>query len=127
MYADFLEEASLVVEKPSLREVAGHYRRSAQAWDVLSQALLPDEVPLLGETRQLLLQRHRMFIDRGMSALEDIQHVDARLAALKGQAAADFPLDAAGVMEMRENISRHVLEIRDIEKEAVEVMQSAMG
>ena len=127
VYADFLEEASLVLEKPSLREVAGHYRRSAQAWDALSLALLPDEVPLLGETRRLLLQRHRMFIDRGMSALEDIQQVDARLAALKGQAAADFPLDAAGVMEMRENISRHVLEIHDIEKEAVEALQAAMG
>ncbi len=127
VYADFLDEASLVLDKPSLREVAGQYRRSAQAWDALSRALLPDEVPLLGETRRLLLQRQRLFIDQGMSALEDIQGINARLAAIKGQVAADFPLDASGAAEMRENISRHVLVIHDIEKEAVEALQSAMG
>jgi hypothetical protein len=73
------------------------YRRSAAAWEALSQALLPDEAPLLGETRRLILERHRLFLDRGSDALEDLRALDARLAVLKQQAADDFPLDAAGV------------------------------
>jgi hypothetical protein len=127
MYANFLEEACLVLDKPSLREVARYYRRSAQAWEALSLALLPEEVPLLGETRRLLLQRHRVFLEQGTAGAEDIRRLDAQLAALKKQVHVEFPLDENGVTTLRENISSHVLQIHDIEKEAVEALQAAMG
>jgi hypothetical protein len=127
LYADFLEEAALVLEKGALREVAGMYRRSAKAWEALAQALLPDEAPLLGETRRLILERHRLFLDRGSDALEDLRALDARLEVLKQQAANEFPLDAAGVAALRERICQHVLELHDIEKEAVEALQAAIS
>jgi hypothetical protein len=127
MYADFLEEASLLLEKPGLKEAAGQFRRSAGAWDDLSTALLPDEVPLFGETRRLMLRRHNLFIQQGSAVMQEIRDLDARLAEIKEQVAAEFPLDQAGVIALRERISQQVMKIHDIEKEAIEALQAAMA
>jgi hypothetical protein len=126
IYADFLEEASLLQEKPDLKEAAKQFRRSAKAWDELSAALLPDEVSLLRDTRQLLLRRQKLFRQQGSAALEEIHTIDARLAEIKAQVAEEFPLDNAGVIALRERISQQVMRIHDIEKQAVEALQAAM-
>jgi hypothetical protein len=127
LYAAFLDEASQILGKPALQQVAGQFQDSAWAWDDLSSALLPDHVAEFAETRRLMLRRHRLFLELGSAALEDIQQVNARLREIKAQVSANFPLDDAGVVAMREDISRYVMRIHDIEMEAIEALQSAMG
>jgi hypothetical protein len=127
MYADFLGEASQVLSNPRLVEAAGLFRRSADAWDELSQALLPDNTPPFGETRQLLLRRHHLFLENGNAALEEIKVIDQRLAEIKSQVAANFPLESPGVVHLREELSEQVMRIHDIEKEAVEALQQAIS
>lgn len=127
LYAIFLEEASQILGKLALQQVAEMFRDSARAWDELSTALLPDDVAELAETRQLMLRRHRLFLEQGSAALDDIQQVTARLAEIKAQVSESFAMDDAGVIAMREDISRHVMRIHDIEMEAVEELQAAMG
>ena len=127
LYATFLDEASQILGKPALQQVAGQFQDSARAWDDLSSALLPDHVAEFAETRRLMLRRHRLFLELGSAALEDIQQVNARLREIKTQVSTNFPLDDAGVVAMREDISRHVMRIHDIEMEAIEALQSAMG
>lgn len=127
LYANFLDEASLLLNKPGLRQAAVLFRDSAQAWDQLSAALLPDEVPLLGEVRRLLLQRHHLFLEQGNETLEGMQQVDARLREIRAQAAEDFPLDTAGVTAFRQSLGEHVRRVHDIEVEAVAALQEAMA
>jgi len=127
VYADFLDEASVVIDKPALREVAEEFHRSAQVWDALSAALLPDAVEPLCETRNLLLRRHALFLERGNAALEEITRIDARLDAIKAEMRADFPLSDAEAAALRENIAAHVLRIRDIEAEAVNALRAVMA
>lgn len=127
LYAIFLEEASQILGKLALQQVAEMFRDSARAWDELSTALLPDDVAELAETRQLMLRRHRLFLEQGSAALDDIQQVTAQLAEIKAQVSESFPMDDAGVIAIREDISRHVMRIHDIEMEAVEELQAAMG
>ncbi len=127
LYAIFLEEASQILGKLALQQVAEMFRDSARAWDELSTALLPDDVAELAETRQLMLRRHRLFLEQGSAALDDIQQVTARLAEIKAQVSESFAMDDAGVIAMRADISRHVMRIHDIEMEAVEELQAAMG
>ena len=127
LYADFLEEASQVLDNPALVDVARLFRRSANAWDELSHLLLPDSEPLLGETRLLLLRRHHLFLENGGAALEDMQMTDERLAEIKTQAASGFPLNSAGVARLREELSQQIMRIHDIEKDAVEALQKAMS
>ena len=41
---------------------------ASRAGRVLAQMLLPEEVPALAETRQLLQRRHALLIEQGMNA-----------------------------------------------------------
>ena len=127
MYADFLEEAALVLDKPALAEVARHFRRSARAWDELSSMLLPEGALMLGETRRLMLQKHRRFLEQGSPALEEMRTIDTRLAEIKAQVTEEFPLTDGEARALREALSQQVMRIHDIEAKAVEALQSAMG
>jgi hypothetical protein len=125
MYADFLDEAAVILEKGALREAAATFRESAAAWLSLGAAMLPDEVPPLRETRDLMDQRRHLFITQGETP--ERRTANERLAAIKAEVAADFPMSADEVTAFRANLAEHVLNIRDIEASAVEVMQAAMA
>jgi hypothetical protein len=127
IYADFLDEASLILEKPALRQVAGLFRCSAQAWTALSEALLPDSIELLGEIRRLELRRHALFLAQGGAALSEFQAIGKRLEEIRIQAIADFPLDENSVVNLRDNIRQRVLIIHDLERQAVEALLGAMA
>ena len=49
MYAQFLEEASSVIGKPTLKEIAGMMRESAVVWSEIASGLMPDSWPRLKE------------------------------------------------------------------------------
>jgi hypothetical protein len=127
LYATFLDEASILLEKPALKDVAQEFRSSGQAWDVLGRALLPDSVPPFAETRELMLERHRLFLQQGNAALPRTQEIDGRLEEIKSEVSADFPLSDSEVVEMRQDLRDHVLKIRDIEQTAIGALQAAMS
>lgn len=126
LYADFLDEASLVLNKPGLKAVAKQFRLSARAWSALADALLPADVPPFKETRDLMVGKHRLFLAKGGAALADMQQMNARLEAIKVDMAADFPLNEAEILAMMEKLSAHVLQIHDIEYEAITRLQEVM-
>ncbi len=126
LYADFLEEAALILDKPALSEVAAPFRRSGQAWRELALALLPDDIPPFQETRELMMDSHRLFLTEGNVARPEIERMYRRLEAIKADMETAFPLDEAGVTAMRERLRRHVLTIHDLEAEAVSQLQAAL-
>ncbi|RLT38950.1 MAG: DUF4872 domain-containing protein [Chloroflexi bacterium] len=125
--ADFLDEASLILGKPDLRNVAQQFRASAVAWDDLSVALLPDWSLPLAETRQLKLRQHRLFLDEGVASLAERQAISQRLKDIRGQVEDDFPLTEAEVVRLQEDIAAEVLRIHPIEAAAVAELRGAMG
>jgi hypothetical protein len=127
LYADFLGEASLILDKPVLKPIAQQFRTSAAAWHDLGLALLPDDVPLLQGTRQLMLQNHQLFLEKGNKSLAEREEINGRLAAIKAQIADNFPLNESEVQALQQNIRGHILTIHDIEKEAITALQLAMS
>ena len=127
LFAGFLDEAATILGKPALRDVALQFRRSGQAWDALAVALLPDSIAPFGETRRLLLERHRIFLDEGHEALPRIREINGRLDEIGSSMADDFPLDEAGVVAMREEMAEHVMGIHDLEELAVADLRAAMA
>ncbi len=127
LFARFLEESALILDRPGLNEVAADFRRSGEAWDALAGALLPDRLPPLAEIRRLMQQRHDLFLAQGGGSLAARQDLDGRIQQIRDRLAADFPLDAAGVSELREEIAGHVRRVRDIEVAAVEKLQQVMA
>jgi len=126
VYADFLDEAAVILNRPALGEAAAGFRKAAVAWDALGRTLLPDEVEPLRETRELLLRRHALFLDEGNAAAPALRDIDARLAAIRA-AAVDFPLDVAGVKAFRERVAEDVLRLHDIEAAAVTALRATMS
>ena len=126
-YADFLDEASQILEKPALGDVAQQFRANAAAWAELGPILLPDDVPLLGEMRQLMEREHSLFLQQGNDSLAERQQIHARMEAMKEEAAADFPLNEQEVNDLMGNIAAHVLKIHDSEQTAVTTLQHAMN
>ncbi len=126
VYADFLDEAGLVLNKSALKDVADQFRLSAQAWSALADALLPEEVPSFKETRDLMLGKHKLFFEKGGAAPAEMQQMNARLEAIKDDIAANFPLNEAEVLAMSETLRAHILQIHDIEHKAITMLQGVM-
>ena len=126
-YADFLQEASVILDKPALNDIAPLFCRSAEAWDKLVKIALPDDVPLLGETRRLHAERRDLFIGQGNASQARRKEINARLAEMKGEAEQDFPLSQSEVETLRSNLAGQVQTIHNIEHEAITALQIAMS
>lgn len=124
LYADFLDEAAIILEKPEIKDVAAQFREARDAWITLSEALLPDDIPLLKEMKALLLERGWLFKTEGAAALDRIRSIDTRWEEIREAVSADFPMSESELVAFRENLAEHVLTIHDIEYEAITDLQS---
>jgi hypothetical protein len=127
VYAQFLDESAVILGRPALSSAAEQFRAAAGAWCQLANALLPDDVPLLRETRELKLRKHEVFVQEGDAGLDTIRGINARLSEIRALVAGDFPMSAAETAAWREQMRAHVLHILDIEREAVSALQGAMA
>jgi hypothetical protein len=126
-YAEFLDEASVLLEKPALRDAAAAFRQASDAWRGLGPILLPDAVTPLGEARALMTRRHRRFLQAGQDALDEMRQIDAQLAELRRRMNDEFPLTQPPVEQQRQAIAAQIIQIHDAEAEAVRVLKEAMG
>lgn len=126
LYADFLDEAALILNKPDLNAAAQQFRASAGVWCELANAALPDDVPLFQEARELKLKKHRLFVEQGSAALDEIHAIHQRLGEIKAQVSQDFPMSEKEVIAFRERLRGIVLRIHGVEAQAIEMLQAAM-
>ncbi len=125
VYADFLDEAALILNKPDLKAASELFRQSAQVWNAFALDVLPDDIPLLKETRELKLRKQTLF-QAAQSNIEERRAINSRLKQLKEAAATDFVMRNTEYKAFREKLRAHVLNIYAIEKSAVEAMQAAI-
>jgi hypothetical protein len=125
-YADFLDEAAVILGKPGLKQAGRLFRQSVSRWDDLSRALLPDDVELLKRTRDLTHKKHTLFNQCGLESIAERQAIRDELQQLKTAVSEDFPLDERGCDDLLASIREKVLQIRDIEREAITALGEAM-
>lgn len=126
MMADFLEEASLILNKPSLAEIAPKFRRAGKAWKTLGEALLPDDVPLLKETRNIMTEKHSLFLTKGNQSTNKRIELNKREKVLK-TISKDFPLSPDEIIQLQANIAEQVQIILDIEHDAIRSLREVMS
>jgi hypothetical protein len=127
VYADFLDEALILLEKKSLKKVADQFRLSHQKWLEFAETILPEDVPLFYEAKSLKLQKHKLFIEKGEAANEEIRELNLQLKRLEGEAKKNFPLKNEDAAKFRANLRGKVLAISDVERKAIEMLQGSMG
>lgn len=126
LYAEFLDEACILLEKKSLKDAADRFRLSYKRWLAFADALLPSEISEFADAKKLLLKKHRIFIENKEDALEEIKNINSRLKKLEVEIAKNFPLTEAETADFRAALREHVLGIAEVEREAVEVLQESM-
>jgi hypothetical protein len=126
LYADFLLEAAQILKRPALKDAAETFRESHKIWLAFADALLPDDVPLLGESKRLIQKKHDLFINKGETALPEINQINARLNELLSQSENTFPLSNAEAANLRANLRDILLKIKTVEGHAVELLQRAI-
>jgi len=88
--------------------------------------MLPDDVPLLGESKKLIRKKQDLFVHTGEAALPEIKKINVRLRELLKKSKTDFPLSDGQTAELRANLREIVLKIGAVEKEAVNLLQRAI-
>ncbi|MDP6157148.1 MAG: BtrH N-terminal domain-containing protein [Candidatus Thermoplasmatota archaeon] len=104
MYADFLREAAILLEKPSLEKVASLFECSANIWSEIAALALPDSWPSLARIRELGYEKNRIFEKAEPSALTEMQGIGREMVTLMQTIEEDLET---------KNISRLLEELRD--------------
>lgn len=126
LYADFLDEAADVVNRPALREVAAQYRSLAAKWSALANLALPDSVEPLRETRQLLRQKCDLLMAKGGDATSEIQPLTEKLEALHGQYNRAFPMSDSEIDQLFSTLGEAVLALYEAETAALASLKNAV-
>ena len=106
MYAQFLEEASSIINKPALTEVAEMMRQSAAVWSEIASGLMPDSWPNLKRMRELFLEKNRLFEEQEPGALEAMIRINGQLDKLMRKAVEDLQKTPAFLFDVQQNILR---------------------
>lgn len=126
-YATFLEEAALLLNNPQLTESADLIRESHRAWKSLSTIAAPQEIPLLRSARDLVLERRRLFVEKGTASLKARQQINADLRQLLSEW-KKWQSEYLGLIEeQRKAMAQAVLQISAIEQKAIEQLSAAIS
>jgi hypothetical protein len=125
MYADFLDQAAGVLKKSAFRKVAEQFRESEASWRAISDAALPDSIPLLKETREALTRRSVLIRKPRTTAIdEELESLRDRLKQLRERSAKELSLSKADTLDLFGAISERVLETEKIERAAFTELSS---
>ena len=127
LFADFLEEAAMILDKPALNQIAPQFRKAGEAWCEVGQALLPDSVEPFMQVRELMDKKHALFLSKGNAALDEMRTIDSKREALKQTIGNNFPLDESGIQQLKDNLAEKIMAVHDIEKEAITALRDAMS
>lgn len=125
MYADFLVEASGVLNQPELKETAKHYRKLARTWSAFAEACLPDRVKAFKATKVLLAQKEEALRTRGDGSLQESAKLTAKLNALEHECEKDFPLANAEIEALFAEMQTRLFELYHAEREALAALREA--
>ena len=123
LYADFLLEASKVLDNPQLKNVAKDYRKAAKTWQDLANTALPDSPAFLKKTKEWMNQRYEAY-EKNETA--EMQKVMKKLAGYQEKYNTDFKMKDKAVDELFEAIQEKLLAVHDAEKLALESLENAM-
>ncbi len=114
-YSDFLHEAAVYLNNPSLNAVAGQYLQLSNHWANLAENALPSKVPAFDRVKNLLTKKHEVYRQFDLKSykktINDMQALETNLTN-------DFPLDSYEVSQLFDRLSSQVKLISELENSA---------
>jgi hypothetical protein len=124
LYAEFLEEASGILKRTALRGVAIKFQRSATAWSVLAEAMLPAGVHALAAIGRAQREIAEKFRRGGANVGSELRALRAREA--EKRVVAEAQLSSQRMADLRRQIALGIGGVRDAERTAFEALDAAM-
>jgi hypothetical protein len=120
MYGQFLEEASSIIDQPTLKEVAEMFRQSAVVWSEIASGLLPDSWPNLKRMRELMLEKNQLFEEQEPGVLPAMIKINRELDILMAKAVKDLERTPTFLADVQQSI----VKCYEIEKKAFQTLSS---
>lgn len=124
MYAQFLKEASSILNMPVLNEVAGMFDNSGKIWSEIATAALPDSWHTFKRIRELSLRKNKIFEEQKSGALENMLKINNEVDDLMKKAAGD--LRERNLAPLLSDLQQKILECYEIERKAFETLNSVI-
>jgi Domain of unknown function (DUF4872)/Butirosin biosynthesis protein H, N-terminal len=121
-YADFLDEAGKISNRPKLTELAARYRTLAVQWTELAEAALPDRIAPFRETKQFLRERSSLEDAGGDSVGAPLRAVVERLGRLDAAMRAKPPLKLAATRPLLAELRERIIDLHSAERDAAQTM-----
>lgn len=118
MYADFLDEAADVVNKPALKQVAQQYRDLAQLWIQFTDVAFPASVPAFQQMRDVLSLRYQLLHE---NRLDEMRKASDSVAAMRAEYNRNFPLKDTSALFAE--MSDKLIAIYDAETQALDALK----
>ncbi len=125
-YADFLEEASIILNKPSLRRIAHQFSDIGIMWDEIGTTTLHDDIPELQNTRHAALEWHNTYKVHGSSATQTLEILSKKIQAIRSQFSESMPLTERELQTLLEELSVRFHEVFEAEKNALQALRIIM-
>ena len=103
------------------------YRHSGALWADLALGFLPDSVPALKRTRDLLDEDSRLVAEWPDGTPERRARIAEEQATLRSEAVANFPLTESEILALFDEQRERVLRVHAAEESAVKLLRAAVS
>jgi Butirosin biosynthesis protein H, N-terminal/Domain of unknown function (DUF4872) len=126
LYAEGLEEAATILDRPALRDAAGAWRSSADLWQELADAAVPAAVDGAAEAVELAEELHDSVMS-GEPGRARARTAAARLWEIRGRYAGGWPLADDETEALMADIGRRLAAIHSAEQTALDATRRALA
>jgi hypothetical protein len=126
LYADGLDEATAILDRPALREAVGAWRASADLWQELADAAVPTGIDGAADAVELAEELHHAVM-RGEPGRAQARTAAAGLWETRGRYADAWPLAEDETDALLADLGRHLAAIHAAELKALDATRRAIG
>ncbi|MFX0210984.1 MAG: DUF4872 domain-containing protein [Candidatus Hodarchaeota archaeon] len=125
IYADFLEEASIMMSTSTFNKVSLLYRDVANDWLEFGDAVFPDSISLFKKLRLIIEKQNKAFINRGLSDFEFRTMAD-NIRKLQNEILESWPLQENETINFFNQLSDYLALIYQKERTAIKALNTAI-
>jgi hypothetical protein len=127
LFADSLEEAAGLLQRPQLHDLSPEWRRIAQQWHDLAETALPSTHAPFGQMRELTATIQESVIAEGDAGAEAAAAAADELWQLHAEADKRSPFDPDSTSTLFAALGRQLSGLYEAERTAVTRLQAALG
>ena len=117
MYAQFLREASPLLDNSGLCDIADLYEESGRVWSDIAESAFPDSWPTLKKARELMVENNKILEEQEPGALQELLKINSKLDDLMKKAVKEF--QEKDVRPLLTEMHQKILMLYEIENKAI--------